>query len=124
MATHADFTLTGDLAAAQATTVDTLKSAGFTYTATDTYEGIAERGNRTLTAFVGAFAGKSQHFKIGVSVFTGPSGDPVIRVMKSTTGAMGGYLGVRRMDGVFAQVLADLKTRFTDAGVLLGYREA
>jgi len=70
---------------------------GFTVSPTGEYAAVVERGSRSATVWLGAFAGKGkQHVRYEVSVFASPEGGSIVRMVSTTSGAAAGIVGMSR----------------------------
>jgi hypothetical protein len=115
-----EFLVTGDPAAARSAAVEALESRKFRITWNDEWQGTAERGKKWLYAVAGAMA---QYFKVGLSVFSADAGQSVIRLDKSSSGMMGGAIGVARTNKNFTALRDELSAIFTEQGILVGVKE-
>ena len=100
--------------------IQALESRKFRLTWTDDWTGVAERGNKIANALFGAFA---QYFKIDLSVRSAENGSSIVRVDKTSKGAMGGAVGVVRTNKNMASLREELEATFSAAGVLNGVAE-
>jgi hypothetical protein len=111
-----EFIVAGDASRAKATVIEALQSRKFKLTWSGEWDAVAERGNKFANVLVGALA---QYFKVGLVVRTGPDGNGVIRLDKSSKGYMGGAVGAHRTTKNFDALAADLEATFRTAGVLV-----
>ena len=114
-----EFDLTGDPQRAKATAIQALESRRFKLTWSNDWDAVAERGNVVANVLFGALA---QYFKLGLSVRSGAPGVSIIRIDKSSSGWMGGWMGARRTKSNFESLHADLEASFRAAGVLAAVR--
>ncbi|MFC8923734.1 hypothetical protein [Cellulosimicrobium sp. NPDC057127] len=113
-----DYFLTGDHDAARRELADALHEQGFTVTTQRTGQWTVERGSKSRTMWLGAFAGKHQHLVFTVD-FMQHDGALVARVQRPTgQGAMAGAVGVARSNKAFSEVDQAVGTRLTRAGIL------
>ncbi|WP_251152038.1 hypothetical protein [Cellulosimicrobium sp. Marseille-Q4280] len=113
-----DYFLTGDHDAARHQLATALHEQGFTVTTQRSGQWSVERGSRTKTFWLGAFAGKQQHLVFTVD-FMEHGGALVARVQRPTgQGAMAGAVGVARSNKAFSEADQAIGTRLTQAGIL------
>ena len=113
-----DYFLSGDHDAARHHLATALHEQGFTVTTQRNGQWSVERGNKTKTFWLGAFAGKHQHLVFTVD-FMQHDGALVARVQRTSgQGAMAGAIGVARSTKAFAEVDQAVGTRLTQAGIL------
>ena len=67
---------------------------------------------------VGAFAGKSQHMKIGVAYRSGAAGQTVLILSKATTGMAGGLIGMSRTNKAYSEAVANIHAALARSGQL------
>ena len=80
----------------------------------------AERGSKSQTALLGAFAGKKgQHFVVTVRAVAHPSGHTVISLEPGTIGALAGAIGVARANEAYGHFAAAVQYRLHVGQVLL-----
>lgn len=115
-----EFFVTGDANRAKATVAQALESRKFRLTWSSEWDAVAERGSKVANVLAGAFA---QYFKFGLIVRSGPEGQGVIRLDKSSKGYMGGAVGAHRTTKSFDALAADLEATFMAAGVLVGVQK-
>jgi len=113
-----DYFLSGDHDAARHQLAAALHEQGFTVTTQADGGWSVERGSRTRTFWLGAFAGKHQHLVFTVSFLQ--HGDALVaRVQRPTgQGAMAGAIGVARSNKAFTEVDQAVGTRLTNARIL------
>jgi hypothetical protein len=116
-----EFVVTGDPTAARAAVVKALESRKFRLDWSGEWQGTAERGKKWLNALAGAFA---QYFKVELNVFSAEQGQSVIRLEKSSSGMMGGAVGVARTNKNFTALRDELSPVFSEQGILVGVRES
>lgn len=114
-----EYDLTGDPQRAKATAIQALESRKFKVTWAGEWDAVAERGNKVANVVLGALA---QYFKVGVTVRSGAAGVSVVRIDKSSSGWMGGWIGASRTKKNFESLHAELEGSFRAAGVLAGVR--
>jgi hypothetical protein len=113
-----DYFLTGDHDAARHQLATALHEQGFTVTTQRSGQWSVERGSKTKTFWLGAFAGKQQHLVFTVD-FMEHGGALVARVQRPTgQGAMAGAVGVARSNKAFSEADQAIGTRLTQAGIL------
>ena len=121
MSSYADFVIRGDAEGVRAIGDQVVRGAGFTIAWDERGTGHAQRGSAALTFLLGAFVGKKQIVKIDLTVFIGPEpGTAVVRLTRVSSGWAAGFIGARRTEKVFNQLVQDLGTPFGAAGTLLG----
>ncbi len=116
-----EFIVTGDPAAARTAVVTALEARTFRLSWDGEWKGTAERGKKWLNAMAGAFA---QYFKVELNVFSAEQGQSVIRLEKSSSGMMGGAIGVSRTNKNFTALRDELARVLTEQGILVGVKEA
>ncbi len=80
------------------------------------------RGNATLTALVGAWAGRTRQRLVYAVQFFDHQGTPVARFYReSGAGMMGGAIGVSRSNDVFTEVSAAVAERLHQQGHLVSW---
>ncbi|WP_435738002.1 hypothetical protein V5D56_05245 [Cellulosimicrobium sp. PMB13] len=113
-----DYFLTGDHDAARHQLASALHEQGFTVATQPSGQWSVERGSKTRTFWLGAFAGKHQHLVFTVD-FMQHDGALVARVQRPTgQGAMAGAVGVARSNKAFSEADQAIGTRLTQAGIL------
>lgn len=114
-----DYFLIGDHEAARQRFVEALNGQGFTLTQRPDGSFSVERGSKSATFWLGAFAGKQkQHLVFSASFFV-HEGQLVARVQRETGGgAMAGAIGVARSNSAFAEVDQAIGQSMTNAGIL------
>ncbi|SMF10979.1 hypothetical protein L603_001200000060 [Cellulosimicrobium cellulans J34] len=113
-----DYFLSGDPEVAKQLLHAALQEQGFAVTVRPTGQWAAERGSRTKTFWLGAFAGKAQHLVFTVDFMV--HGDQLVARIDRPTGhgAMAGAIGIARSNTAFAEVDQAIGTRLTSHGVL------
>ena len=86
----------------------------------DEWYGVAERGNKVASLFLGALA---QYFKVGIRVMAGDGGVTVVRFEKLATGWMAGWIGAIRADKQMKDLRDDFARAFDSVGMLAGVSE-
>ena len=119
----ADIAVRLDPAAARDAVVREFSGRGFRISFQDGWNAVAERGRKGMNFVFGAFA---QYYCVGVTVFTGPGGETVIRLLRAPTNLFtgGGLIGKARVSGAFAKITNELIAAFTQQGVLVGVQHA
>ncbi|MBD8079627.1 hypothetical protein [Cellulosimicrobium arenosum] len=114
-----DYFLTGDHDAARHELAAALQEQGFTITPQQpSGQWSVERGSRSKTFWLGAFAGKNQHLVFTVD-FLDAAGALVARVQRATGhGAMAGAVGIARANKAFEEVDVAIGTRLSARGIL------
>jgi hypothetical protein len=115
-----EFIVTGDPAAARTVVVNALEARRFRLGWSDEWQATAQRGQMWLNVLVGAFA---QYFKVELKVSSAEQGRSVIRLEKSSSGIMGGAVGVSRANKNLAALRDELSQVFTEQGILVGVKE-
>ncbi|MDR1441835.1 MAG: hypothetical protein LBJ02_05535 [Bifidobacteriaceae bacterium] len=118
------FFVAGDPSTVRNTLDGVLTQLGFQTKYSDDWNGVAERGSKAATFWIGAFAGKSQHMRMHLSLAIDPNGNVALTAGTGTTGLAAGVIGASRADTAYAQVFDSLRTTFSQAGVLLGEQRA
>lgn len=100
-----------------------LGAHGFQVSFLDPWNAVAERGSRGMNTVFGALA---QYYCVGLSVFGGPGGETVVRLLRAPTGYWtgGGLVGKARVSGAFARITNEVIEEFTRRGVLVGVQHA
>jgi hypothetical protein len=86
----------------------------------DEWYGVAEKGNKVASMFLGAMA---QYFKVGIRVMASEGGVTVVRFEKLASGWMAGWIGAIRADRQIKALRDDFATAFDAAGLLAGVSE-
>ncbi|RMI09281.1 hypothetical protein [Cellulomonas triticagri] len=95
---------------------------GFEVTTSPDGSWAVARGNATLTAFVGAWAGRRRQRLVYAVRFFDHQGTPVARFEReSGAGVMGGAIGVSRSNDVFTEVSAAVAERLHQQGHLVSW---
>ncbi|MGB8861098.1 MAG: hypothetical protein WCC60_17705 [Ilumatobacteraceae bacterium] len=115
-----EFVVVGDANRAKATVIEALENRKFRLSWSTEWDAVAERGNKFANVLVGALA---QYFKVGLVVRSGPNGEGIIRLDKSSKGYMGGAVGAHRTTKNFDGLAADLEATFRTAGVLVNAQQ-
>jgi len=116
--TTTQLVLVGDYDQARAVTDSVLAYIGFRVYYHDPWTATAERGDQATTILAGAFAGSSQHIKIGVAYRSGAPGQTVLLLSQVTTGWAGGVIGVSRTNNVFDEAVGRIRAALADSGQL------
>lgn len=99
-----DIPTTAHPAEARDLTYGVFTSEGCEIKPLDEFSAQVVRGSASMTALLGAFAGKNrQHLKYTVQVFAAPEGGSVVRIDRGNTGAMAGAIGVARARKAFTE---------------------
>ncbi|MBS2547725.1 hypothetical protein KGQ19_12690 [Catenulispora sp. NL8] len=121
MSSYADFLIQGEAENVRSMADQVLRTAGFTTVWNDYTTGHAKRGSLPLTILLGAFAGKRQSVKVGLTIFAGPQpGTTVVRLTSASSGWAAGVIGASRNKKMFVELIQNLATPFGQAGTLLG----
>lgn len=114
-----DYFLTGDHVAAQERFVAALASQGFSTTANPNGSLRVERGSKTATFWLGAWAGKAKQHLVFEASFFAHEGNLVARIQRNSGGgAMAGAIGVARSNKAFSEVDQAIGQAMVDAGIL------
>jgi len=119
VASTTQLVLVGHVDQARAITDSVLAYLGFRVFYQDPWTGMAERGNQTATVLGGAFAGDSQHIKIGVAYRAGAPGQTVLILSKATTGMAAGIIGVSRTNKVYDEAVGRIRAALASSGQLI-----
>lgn len=117
---YVDVAVRMDGAAARERAAQELTSRKFRITWENDWYGVAEKGNKILAAFAGAFA---QYFKVGIRVMAGDSEVTVVRFEKLASGMMAGAIGVHRAEKQMRTLRDDFAKAFEAQGLLAGVSE-
>jgi hypothetical protein len=120
---YADIAVRLDASQARDAAAGLLGARGFRVSFLDSWNGIAERGNKGMNV---AFGALSQYYCVGLTVFTAPGGETVVRLLRAPTGYWtgGGLIGKARVSGTFAKIVNELVGEFTRQGILVGVQHA
>ncbi len=114
-----DYFLTGQPDAARAALAAALQEHGFEVTTNPDGTWAVARGNATLTAFVGALAGRSKQRLVYAMHFFDHQGTLVARFFReSGAGVLGGAVGLARSNSVFTEVSEAVAARLQGQGLL------
>lgn len=117
---YVDVSVRLDAPAARDRAAQELEARKFKVKWNDEWYAVAEKGNKILNAFAGAFA---QYFKVGIRVMAGDSDVTVVRFEKLTSGWLGGGIGMMRADKQMKSLRDDFARAFDSVGLLAGVSE-
>ncbi len=83
----------------------------------DPYSGKAQRGSKGMNV---AFGGFAQYYEIDFQIHSMPDNSVAVRLVKSTTGWMGGALGAHKVKKQYKQVVDMLSHFFQSQGLYKG----
>lgn len=117
---YVDVSVRLDSRAARDRAAQELEARKFTMTWQDEWYGVAERGNKTLSLFLGVFA---QYFKVGIRIMASEGDVTVVRFEKLASGWMAGWIGAIRADKQMKSLRDDFARAFDSVGLLAGVAE-
>jgi hypothetical protein len=117
---YVDVAVRLDAAAAKDRAAQELASRKFRMTWNDEWYGVAEKGNKVASIFLGALA---QYFKVGIRIMAGDGDVTVVRFEKLASGWMAGWIGAIRADRQLKELRDDFASAFDAAGLLAGVSE-
>jgi hypothetical protein len=117
---YVDVAVRLDAGAARERAAQELASRGFRIGWQDDWYGVAEKGSKVASMFLGALA---QYFKVGVRVMAGDGDVTVVRFEKLASGWMAGWIGAIRADKQLKALRDDFARAFDTAGLLAGVSE-
>ncbi|PID97428.1 MAG: hypothetical protein CSA83_02700, partial [Actinomycetales bacterium] len=79
-----------------------------------------ERGDRTKSVLIGAFAGDDMYLSQYVTFAVGPNGETLIYYSNGASGLMGGVIGASKSKNIFNDNWQALANWLQSQGVLLG----
>ena len=115
-----DISVQVDPSNAKQEAIRALEARKFRLTWQDEWSGTAERGSKVANALAGALA---QYFKVGLRIFTGPSGEVVVRFEQESRGLMGGGIGAMRTKRNMNSLRDEVSASFRERGILIGVSE-
>lgn len=115
-----DIVIRCEPAAAKEAATSALESRKFRINWKDDWTAVAERGNKIANALAGAFA---QYFKVGLSLHSGSPGETIVHFEQSSSGAMGGVIGVKRTRKNMETLRDEVSAAFQDKGLLVSVNE-
>ena len=117
---YVDVSVRLEAPAARERAAQELQSRKFKITWNDEWYGVAEKGNKVLSLFVGALA---QYFKVGVRIMGREDGVTVVRFEKLASGWMAGWIGAIRANNQIKALRDDFARAFDSVGLLAGVSE-
>jgi len=117
---HVDVAVRLDAAAARDRAGQELATRKFRVKWENEWYAVAEKGNKTVALFAGAFA---QYFKVGIRVMGGDDGVTVVRFEKLASGWMAGGIGAMRAERQMKSLRDAFARAFDSAGLLAGVSE-
>ncbi|MBM4250316.1 MAG: hypothetical protein FJ149_13050 [Euryarchaeota archaeon] len=112
-----DLYIIGTVPDAQMALAQAFQANGFTVQWMDPYRGKATRGSKGMNVAFGAMA---QYYEQDFQIMVAPDQSIIVRLVKSTTGWMGGAIGAMSVQDKYNEVVRPITCFFQQRGIFRG----